>query len=103
MTEKIQHIIDTIRLRYKTLHSQLEVERALKLSLDAELSDLKSEISILKSQNDVIEHEKNQLRLELDLIIKQGVDEKQSTVEGRNEEIDELVREIEHCINQLKQ
>ena len=103
MTEKIQHIIDTIRLKCNSLHAQLESERAAKINQDVELTDLKSEILILKNKNFEIEQEKNQLRLELDSIIKQGVDDKQAVVENRNEEIDELVREIEHCINQLKQ
>jgi hypothetical protein len=85
------------------LHAQLESERAAKISQDVELTDLKSEILILKNKNFQIEQEKNQLKSELDSIIKQGVDDKQAVEENRNEEIDELVREIEHCINQLKQ
>ena len=44
MTEKIQHIIDTIRLKCKTLHAQLESERSVKINQEAEITDLKSDV-----------------------------------------------------------
>ncbi len=103
MTERIQHIIEGIRLKCKTLHEQLVSERSIRIDQESELTLLKTEISILKTKNSEIEEEKNLLKSELDLTIQKSIDEKDSVENNRNEEIDDLVREIEHCINQLKQ
>jgi chromosome segregation ATPase len=102
MTEKIQHIIDGIRLKCKALYSQLESERALRLEQEAELTTIKSDFQVLNSQKNELEDTISKLRLELESIEKQRVEEKQASLRDRNEEIDDLVREIEHCIKQLK-
>jgi len=102
MTEKIQHIIDGIRLKCKALYSQLESERALRLEQEAELTTIKSDFQVLNSQKNELEDTISKLRLELESIEKQRVEEKQTSLRDRNEEIDDLVREIEHCIKQLK-
>ena len=103
MTERIQHIIEGIRLKCKTLHDQLVSERSIRIDQESELTLLKSEISILKNKNSEIEEEKRALSVELNLAIQKSIDEKVAVESDRNEEIDDLVREIEHCINQLKQ
>ena len=103
MTEKVQYIIDGIRLKCKALHSQLVQERSIRMNQEAELTSLKSEILILKDQNNGIELELGRFKMELETIEKQRIENNISTVNGRNSEIDDLVREIEHCINQLKQ
>jgi len=102
MTEKIQHIIDGIRLKCKALYSQLESERALRLEQEAELTTIKSDFQVLNSKKNELEDTISKLRLELESIEKQRVEEKQTSLRDRNEEIDDLVREIEHCIKQLK-
>ena len=102
MTDKIQHIIDGIRLKCKTLYYQLVAERALRLEHEAELTSIKSEFSVLKIENNEIQLENSKLKTELETIIQQRIDENQAGLKDRNEEIDDLVREIEHCINQLK-
>jgi predicted nucleic acid-binding Zn-ribbon protein len=102
MTEKIQHIIDGIRLKCKALYSQLESERALRLEQEAELTTIKSDFQVLNNEKNELEDTISKLRLELESIEKQRVEEKQASLRDRNEEIDDLVREIEHCIKQLK-
>jgi len=102
MTEKIQHIIDGIRLKCKALYSQLESERALRTEHEAELSTIKNEYQLLKDEKNIFEETISKLKSELELIEKQRVEEKQASLIDRNEEIDDLVREIEHCIKQLK-
>lgn len=102
MTEKIQHIIDGIRLKCKALYSQLESERALRLEQEAELSTVKSEFQELKDEKILLEDTITKLKSELELIEKQRIEEQQASLRDRNEEIDDLVREIEHCIKQLK-
>lgn len=102
MTEKIQHIIDGIRLKCKALYSQLESERALRMEQEAELSTIKNDYQLLKDEKIIFEETISKLKSELELIEKQRVEEKQVSLIDRNEEIDDLVREIEHCIKQLK-
>jgi DNA-binding transcriptional regulator YhcF (GntR family) len=102
MTEKIQHIIDGIRLKCKVLYSQLESERALRTEHEAELSTIKNDYQLLKDEKIIFEETISKLKSELELIEKQRVEEKQASLIDRNEEIDDLVREIEHCIKQLK-
>ncbi len=102
MTEKIQHIIDGIRLKCKALYSQLESERALRLEREAELSTFQNEIILLKEEKNNFEVAIRKLKEELNLIETQRIEEKHASLKDRNEEIDDLVREIEHCIKQLK-
>ena len=102
MTEKIQQIIDGIRLKCKALYSQLESERALRTEHEAELSTIKNDYQLLKDEKIIFEETISKLKSELELIEKQRVEEKQASLIDRNEEIDDLVREIEHCIKQLK-
>ena len=54
MTERIQHIIEGIRLKCKTLHEQLVSERSIRIDQESELTLLKTEISILKTKNSEI-------------------------------------------------
>jgi hypothetical protein len=102
MTEKIQQLIEDIRLKYKTLYSQLIEERALRLDQNAELTSLKEQNSILNNKINEFEIENLKFKLDLETIIQERIEERNSNLKIRNQEIDDLVREIEHCINQLK-
>jgi hypothetical protein len=102
MTEKIQQLIEDIRLKYKTLYSQLIEERTLRLDQNAELTSFKEQNSILNSKINEFEIENLKLKLDLETIIQERIEERNSNLKIRNQEIDDLVREIEHCINQLK-
>ena len=102
MTERIQQLIEDIRLKYKTLYSQLIEERTLRLDQNAELTSLKEQNSILNNKINEFEIENLKLKVDLDTIIQERIEERNSNLKIRNQEIDDLVREIEHCINQLK-
>lgn len=102
MTERIQQLIEDIRLKYKTLYSQLIEERTLRLDQNAELTSLKEQNSILNNKINEFEIENLKLKLDLETIIQERIEERNSNLKIRNQEIDDLVREIEHCINQLK-
>jgi uncharacterized protein (DUF3084 family) len=102
MTEKIQQLIEDIKLKYKMLYSQLVEERNLRLKQNAELSSLNDEVSVLKSKISDFEIENLKLKVDLDTIIQERIEERNSSLKIRNQEIDDLVREIEHCITQLK-
>lgn len=102
MTEKIQHIINDIRLKSKSLHSQLVSEREIKETLSVELNELKSTSENLRVENSKLMEEILQVKSELETILKNRIDEERTVILNRNQDIDDLVREIEHCINQLK-
>lgn len=102
MTEKIQLIIEDIRLKCKDLHSQLELERSISLEMKTELEALKTENIQLKEKNEEFVQTNLTLVSELEATIKQGVEMHNDADGNRDAEIDELVREIEYCITQLK-
>ena len=66
------------------------------------IEGLARKLSLLKDEKIIFEETISKLKSELELIEKQRVEEKQASLIDRNEEIDDLVREIEHCIKQLK-
>lgn len=101
MNEKIQHIIQDIRRKKNALDDLLNQQKQKANQLEKEIEQLKSDlesknsdISRLKNDNaelqSLLEAAKNQ-------VINSGV-----TENNGHEQIDELVREIEYCIGQLK-
>jgi len=102
MTEKIQHIINDIRLKSNSLHTQLISERERARKLEVELNELTSQKNVLEDEKTQLNENVIKLKSELEAIFKQRVDNENSITENRNQDIDDLVREIEHCINQLK-
>ena len=102
MTEKIQHIINDIRLKSNSLHSQLVSERERAKKLEVELNEATSQKNALENEKTHLNEHVIKLKSELEAIFKERVDEENSITESRNQDIDDLVREIEHCINQLK-
>lgn len=113
MTDRIQHIIEEIRSKKNELSNLLKIEReksaklaeinsrtemqlAEKLSTVQTLTDSTTRLSKdLESANQEIQELKQQL--------KSSVSESNSVSIGKeNIQIDELVREIEYCIGQLK-
>ena len=102
MTEKIQHIINDIRLKSNSLHTQLISERERARKLEVELNELTFQKNVLEDEKTQLNENVIKLKSELEAIFKERVDEENSITESRNQDIDDLVREIEHCINQLK-
>lgn len=102
MTESIQRKIQQISSKVKGLHSFLLEERAKNEELTAELTSLKTEL------HEKIEELKlkDQLISDKDSLLRQM--NEQNTVSVPEEslnrafEIDELVKEIEYCIGQLR-
>lgn len=101
MNEKIQHIIQDIRRKKNVLDDLLNQQKQRANQLEQEIAQLKSDlesknsdISRLRNDNaeiqSLLEEAKNQ-------VINSKVPENNS-----HEQIDELVREIEYCIGQLK-
>jgi uncharacterized protein YfkK (UPF0435 family) len=102
MTESIQRKIQEIGGKMKILHTHLLEERSKNAQLIEDLSQLKS--VILEKDQELIA--KNQLISEkesqLDQINEQNAVSLPDDSLNRAHEIDELVKEIEYCIGQLR-
>jgi division protein CdvB (Snf7/Vps24/ESCRT-III family) len=102
MTGKIQQIIDDIRGKTETLHRQLQEERATSARLQNEITELKTIIEKKEQHESLLFSDIEKLKMELETTRNQVQDSSDFSVRNRDEEIDELVKEIEYCISQLK-
>lgn len=115
MTDRIQHIINEIRSKKDAIKDLLKLEREKVQTLDQRINALVTELEEVKKAKLALETELLRLRNDLSTTQQELTSVKQSqlnevknveTVSGvenkGNVEIDELVREIEYCIGQLK-
>ena len=101
MADRINELIKTIGEKVSSLKSQLSVEKTKSESLHNELESLKGRLK--EKENEVQSHisKINDLKSEIENGKKQYVS---GSTEGNvsDDQIDELVKEIEYCIGQLK-
>ena len=102
MTERIQHTMNEIRAKALEIHNELVQERTKNQTLHVQILEIEDRLKSAK----LIENEYlaaiDQLKLDLE-VTKNQIVEVSAPQNGRNEEqIDELVKEIEYCIGQLK-
>lgn len=115
MTDRIQHIISEIRSKKDAIKDLLRIEREKVQSQNQRISALMTELEEGKKAKLALETELLRLRNDLSATqqelasVKQSQQNEVKTVESvsvvenkGNVEIDELVREIEYCIGQLK-
>ena len=103
MTEKIQDTIQKISRNIVRVGEALRMERSkneiLQEEIDRKNVQLTAEASAIRLLKEEIESLKSALHLAENKVVEVPV-----PVKGKNEqEIDELVKEIEFCIEQLKQ
>ncbi|MCF8409042.1 MAG: hypothetical protein K9G36_08730 [Crocinitomicaceae bacterium] len=102
MTERIQNSIDSIKAKIATLMQGLIELKTQNAAMSSEIQSLKDELHE-KAQNALqMQTTIENLNHELDLAKKQVIDLSQKPVGRSEEEIDELVKEIDYCIEQLK-
>jgi chromosome segregation ATPase len=101
MNPRIQQLIDEIKAKSLALHDDLQNERAKCLNQQLELDLLKVELDDFNIKNENLKTQVSLLQEKLEETKGQVVDNSQYSSRN-NEEIDELVREIEYCINQLR-
>ena len=106
MTERIQHSMNEIRAKALELHNELVQERIKNQALQAQILEkeerLQSVLLAGKDSENALHAVIDQLTLDLE-VAKNQIVEVSVPQNGRNEEqIDELVKEIEYCIGQLK-
>jgi len=101
MTERIQQIIGTIRTKMIQMHGQLVASREKYTLLETEFLSLKSQLDALQQNNNALKEKLSEVELQL-ITAKEQVASTPVSVSRKEEEIDELVKEIEYCISQLK-
>ena len=101
MTDTIQQIIEKIRSKSIEIHSQLIKEREKNIALEAENVALKAQLTDMADTQKVLNVEMSELKIALETAKNQVV-ETPISKNRKDEEIDELVKEIEYCISQLK-
>lgn len=101
MNERIQHIIQDIRNKKDALKDLLGQQMQKANQLEGEIERLKSELETSNSRISQLTNDNVELKTLLEEAKNQIVE---SAASGNNshEQIDELVREIEYCIGQLK-
>ncbi len=102
MTERIQNSIGNIKDKISSLLQGIDELKNQNSSMSLEIQSLKQELEkkaqIEQQLNVSIDH----LNQELEVVKKQVVDLSQAPVGRSESEIDELVKEIDYCIEQLK-
>jgi len=101
MSDRINQLIDTIREKSILLKDQVASEKAKNEELAQEIQSLKQEVS----SNDEKVGELNSKITELNDGLKTAKEQSITGLEEKgisDEQIDELVKEIEYCIGQLK-
>ena len=104
MTEKIQLYLNEILQKAQHVHALLEVERKKNNELEQKVAALQSELDSKYNLEVSLRSEVDELKASLESAKNTKVEVPSTAPIGkRNEEIDELVKEIEYCIEQLKQ
>ncbi len=110
MTEQINKIVLHLKERFTEIHSQLVAERNQNDSLKDKMSQLNDllqnkEKQMLELGDQKLQLEQKVLKMQNELLQLNEIVESQKNnlPQNRDVEIDNLVREIEHCISHLKQ
>ena len=103
MSDRVSKLIDSIKGKAVQLHQELQNERTKSAGLENELSALKSDLNAKSAEIQASKEKIAQLGDQLKTLSEQKVDQPTSGADISDEQIDELVREIEFCIAQLKQ
>lgn len=102
MNDRIQKSIDSINSKIASFKLQFDNLKSQNESMSKEIQSFKEELHE-KSQKEAEQTRLiEKLNQELELALKQVVELSQRPTGRTDEEIDELVKEIDYCIEQLK-
>ena len=101
MPDQINELIDAIREKVSFLHNQLSIERANNEKLRGENETMKNEILLKEKEIDANQSRISNIEKGMIATQGQGVIVAEEKVVSE-QQIDELVKEIEYCIAQLK-
>ena len=99
MSDKIHQLIDSIREQHSRVNEQLLLEQSKNEMFQGEIEKLKSQI---ENQLEEFSSLKNELDLAKNEQKEQIITSSKDTMISE-EQIDELVKEIDYCIGQLKE
>ncbi|MBM3185948.1 MAG: hypothetical protein FJZ67_06575 [Bacteroidetes bacterium] len=102
MTEQLEKSIEQILEKAKSLHLDLQNERSRSASLSLEIDKMKAELFTATEREFMLSTEIETLKSALQIAENKVVEVPVQTIGKREEEIEELVKEIEYCIEQLK-
>ena len=102
MTEQIEKSIEQILNKVQALHLDLKNEKSRNNALLGEIDKMKAELFTSNEREFMLNTEIETLKSALHLTENKVVEVPVPIVGKREEEIDELVKEIEYCIEQLK-
>ena len=101
MTDRIHTLIKTIGEKVTRMKDQLSVEQAKNESFQNEITQLKEQLTSKTNEVEKLESRINGFESAVEGTKGQDVDGF-SEMNVSDEQIDELVKEIEYCIGQLK-
>jgi chromosome segregation ATPase len=101
MAEMIEQLIGEIRERSREIKRNLSAERENSKNLVMEKTVLSAEIEHLKSELKAANDKINDLKGEMEAMAARNI-EQPAERKVTQEEIDDLVKEIDYCITQLK-
>jgi uncharacterized protein YoxC len=102
MSERIDELIETIREKSILLKEQVASEKSKNEELTQEIQNLKQEISSKDGKVDELNEKIGELNESVKTAKEQSITSSEVTTGVTDEQIDELVKEIEYCIEQLK-
>jgi len=102
MTEQLEKSIEQILEKAKSLHLDLQNERSRSAALSLEIDKMKVELFASTEREFMLNTEIETLKSALQVAENKVVEVPIQTIGKREEEIEELVKEIEYCIEQLK-
>jgi len=102
MSDKIHQLIKDVRVNFSSMNESLLAEKSKNQELNAVISGLKNQIEALNSENKVLKNEIDDFKKQENDENKDVKLQTQQTTMVAEESIDELVKEIDYCIGQLK-
>lgn len=103
MTTKIEQLIEDIRVKHNGLKKSMLDEQQKAVSLQNQLEEVKGDLANQMNENAQLKSEIERLQSEIETVKNVSIIPQASNPVGvDNNEIDELVREIDYCIEQLK-
>jgi phage-related minor tail protein len=103
MTDRIREILSALELKFSSLNQSFTAVRKENNQLLTQNSLLEKELNDKNERVFMLEQELNRLKNQLSLLVKEKEDQANLAISNEHAKIDGLVREIENCIELLKQ
>lgn len=102
MSEKIHQLIEQIRMKYNRLNDQFMEQKSINIGLQDEVTNSRSQLKERDEKIIALEAKIDELESTRNETSEQVITGSEGTMIS-DEQIDELVKEIDYCIGQLKE